>query len=243
MTCRRGILFLAALGCAYGQVTSTSTLSGTVVDPLGALVPGAVVVVKNTETGVSYQTATASNGAFSVPSLGTGTYSVTVTAAGFKAASIADIKLDAGVPTAVQVTLEVGSQGESVTVQAEGAILQTQTAAVATTITGRQIVELPLVSREALDLTLTLPGVVTPGRPRTSTINGLAKGAINITMDGVNVQDNQGKSTDGFYTNVRPRLDAVEEVTVSRPATRDRSQHGHRGSLHREPSRAPMEHD
>ena len=83
-----------------------------------------------------------------------------------------------------------------------------------TTLTGRQIVELPLVSREALDLALTLPGVTTPGRPRTSTVNGLAKGAINITMDGVNVQDNNGKSTDGFYTYVRPRLDAIEEVTV-----------------------------
>jgi hypothetical protein len=129
MTFRLAILFLTALCCSYAQVTSTSTLSGTVADPLGALVPGAVVIVKNTETGATYHASTSSNGAFSVPSLGTGTYSVTVTAAGFKAANIADIKLDAGVPTAVQVRLEIGSQGESVTVQADAAVLQTQSTA------------------------------------------------------------------------------------------------------------------
>ena len=127
--------------------------------------------------------------------------------------------MDAGVPANMQIRLEVGSQTETVTVEAAASVLQTQTATVNTTITGRQIVELPLVSREALDLALTLPGVTTPGRPRTSTINGLSKGAINITMDGVNVQDNNGKSTDGFYTYVRPRLDAVEEVTVSTGAS------------------------
>ena len=123
--------------------------------------------------------------------------------------------MDAGVPASVQIRLEVGSQTEIVTVEASAAVLQTQIGHGEHHHTGRQIVELPLVSREALDLALALPGVTTPGRPRTSTVNGLAKGAINITMDGVNVQDNNGKSTDGFYTYVRPRLDAVEEVTVS----------------------------
>ena len=214
---RFGLLavLLAAALAVYGQVTSTSTLSGTVVDPTGSVVPEAAVAVQNKVTGVSYQAVTGANGAFSVPALGTGMYSVTVTAKGFKQGQVYDIKMDAGVPTDIQIKLEIGSQAETITVEASAAILQTQTATVNTTITGRQIVELPLVSREALDLTLTLPGVTTPGRPRTSTVNGLAKGAINITMDGVNVQDNLGKSTDGFYTNVRPRLDAIEEVTVS----------------------------
>ncbi len=208
-------LCLTAAVVGYSQVTSTSSLSGTVLDQTGSVIPDAAVTVRNTQTGVTYQVVTSSNGTFTVPALGTGTYSVAVVAKGFKQAQVQNVKLDAGVPSSVTVTLEVGSQVESVTVEASAAVLQTQTAAVNTSITGRQIVELPLVSREALDLTLTLPGVTTPGRPRTSTVNGLAKGAINITMDGVNVQDNLGKSTDGFYTNVRPRLDAVEEVTVS----------------------------
>jgi hypothetical protein len=207
------LLTLASM--AYGQVTSTAPLSGTVIDPTGSVVPEAAVTVQNKVTGTAYQSMTGTNGSFTVPALGTGVYSVTATAKGFKQAQVQDIKMDAGVPTNIQIKLEVGSQTETITVEAAAAVLQTQSATVNTTITGRQIVELPLVSREALDLTLTLPGVTTPGRPRTSTVNGLAKGAINITMDGVNVQDNLGKSTDGFYTNVRPRLDAIEEVTLT----------------------------
>jgi len=207
--------FLTVAFVAYAQVTSTAPLSGTVVDPSGSTIPEAAVTVQNKVTGTAYQAVTSANGTFTVPALGTGLYSVTATAKGFKQAQVQDIKMDAGVPTNIQIKLEVGSQTETITVEAAAAILQTQSASVNTTITGRQIVELPLVSREALDLTLTLPGVSTPGRPRTSTVNGLAKGAINITMDGVNVQDNLGKSTDGFYTNVRPRLDAVEEVTLT----------------------------
>src|SRR5215471_13044651 len=218
MNSRRFCFALALCVFALGlqaQVTSTASLSGTVADPSGSLIPGAVVTVTHTETGTVYQAVTTANGAFNVPALSTGTYSVTASAKGFKQATISNVLMDAGVPVNVQVRLEVGSQTEVVTVEAAAAVLQTQTAAVNTTISGRQIVELPLVSREALDLALTLPGVTTPGRPRTSTVNGMAKGAINITMDGVNVQDNNGKSTDGFYTYVRPRLDAVEEVTVS----------------------------
>ena len=157
------VLLTAALA-AYGQVTSTSTLSGTVVDPTGSVVPGASVTVQNKVTGTAYQAVTGANGGFGVPALGTGLYSVTVTAKGFKQAQVQDIKMDAGVPTNVQITLDVGSQTETITVEAAAAILQTQTASVNTTITGRQIVELPLVSREALDLTLTLPGV-THARP------------------------------------------------------------------------------
>ncbi|HYY42106.1 MAG TPA: hypothetical protein VE775_05190, partial [Pyrinomonadaceae bacterium] len=53
------------------------------------------------------------------------------------------------------------------------------------------------------------------GRPRQSSVNGLPKGALNITIDGVNVQDNLIKSQDGFFTYVRPRIDAIDEVTVS----------------------------
>src|SRR6185295_204029 len=81
--------------------------------------------------------------------------------------------------------------------------------------TGRQITDLPNASRDALDLVLTMPGTTTPGRPRTSSVNGLPKGALNISLDGLNVQDNLLKSNDGFFTYIRPRTDAISEVTVS----------------------------
>ncbi len=78
-----------------------------------------------------------------------------------------------------------------------------------------QIANLPLVSRNALDFVVFLPGTNTPTTPRNSTINGLPQGAINITIDGINTQDNTLKSTDGFFSYISPRLDAIEEVTVS----------------------------
>ena len=209
------VLFLIA---GVGLFAQTSSLSGTVVDPSAALIPGADVVVKSANTGAIFRTVSSGDGAFTVPALSTGDYSVTVTAKGFKQAQVQAVHLDVGVPATVQVTLEVGSQTEMVSVEAAGSVLQTQTAAVTTTLTGRQITDLPLVSRDALDMVLFLPGTTTPGRPRTSTINGLAKDAINITLDGINVQDNLSKESDGYFTYIRPRIDAIEEVTVSTSA-------------------------
>ena len=207
-------IVLAVSIAALAQGT-TSTIAGSVQDQNGAVISGASVTVKNNGTGAEFKVSSSGSGAYSVPSLGSGVYTVTVEAQGFKKAVVQDVKLDVGVPATVNVTLEVGAASESVVVQGGAEVLQTQSAAVSTTITGRQITETPLTSRDALDLVLLLPGTNTPGRPRTSTINGLPKGSLNITMDGVNVQDNILKSSDGFFTYVRPRLDAVDEVTVS----------------------------
>jgi len=199
---------------AFGQGT-TAPLSGTVYDGTGAVLSGAAVVVKNNGTGAEFRVNTASNGTYTVPSLGAGTYTVTVEAQGFKKAVVQDVKIDAGVPTTANITMEIGVASETVVVQGGAEVLQTQSANVATTITGRQITELPFTSRDALDLVLLLPGTSTPGRPRTSTVNGLPKGSLNITMDGINVQDNTLKSSDGFFTYIRPRIDSIEEVTLS----------------------------
>lgn len=109
----------------------------------------------------------------------------------------------------------MGAQSESVIVASGAEVPQTRSANVATAIQGRQIVELPFASRDALDIVLLHPGTTTPGRPRTSSINGLPKGALNITIDGLNVQDNLLGSSNGFFTCIRPRIDAIEEVKVS----------------------------
>lgn len=206
------VLALSIVALAQG---TTSQIAGSIQDPNGAVISGASVTVKNVGTGAEFKVTSSGSGAYSVPSLGSGVYTVTVEATGFKKAVVQDVKLDVGVPSTVNVTMEVGAASESVIVQGGAEVLQTQSANVSTTITGRQITETPLTSRDALDLVLLLPGTNTPGRPRTSTINGLPKGSLNITMDGVNVQDNILKSSDGFFTYVRPRLDAVDEVTVS----------------------------
>jgi hypothetical protein len=129
-----------------------------------------------------------------------------------------DVQLNAGVPAGVKVTLEVGGLAEQVVVQAGSEVVATQSSTVATTLTSKQIQSLPLTTRNALDFVVNLPGVNTPGTARNSTVNGLPQGAINITLDGMSIQDNFLKTTDGFFARVQPRLDAIEEVTVTSAA-------------------------
>ncbi len=197
----------------FGQVTSS--LSGTVTDPNGAVVNGAVIEVKNTTTGAEFRATSSGSGVYTVPSLGAGTYNVNISAAGFKQVVVRDTKIDAGVPATLNVTLEVGAASESVVVQGGAEVLQTQSANIATTLSVNQIINLPLNSRNALNFIVFLPGVDTPGLARDSTINGLPESAINITLDGINVQDNFNKTGDGFFARIAPRLDAIQEVTVS----------------------------
>ncbi|MFN2532422.1 MAG: carboxypeptidase regulatory-like domain-containing protein [Pyrinomonadaceae bacterium] len=208
--------FVAIFGfTAFGQVGVTGSIGGAVTDPTGAVVAGATVVIRNNATSVEDTVTTSDNGTFTVPSLNTGLYTVTISAAGFKRAVITDVKVNVGSPSSINVALEVGAPTESVTVVGTGELLQTQTANVASTITGRQITDLPYASRNALDVVLFLPGTATVGRPRSSSVNGLPKGALNITLDGVQVQDPLLKNNDGFFTYIQPKTDAIEEVTLS----------------------------
>ncbi len=200
---------------AFSQGITTTSLSGAVVDQTGSVVLGAEIVIKDDSTGAEFKTASASNGTFSVPALTAGTYTVTISARGFKQVVIRGVKIDTGIPASVNATLEVGATTDSVIIQGGGEVLQTQSASISTTITGRQITDLPFTSRNVTDLLLFLPGTTTPGRPRSSTFNGLPQGSINMTLDGVSIQDNGARNGDGFYTNIYPRVDAVEEVTLS----------------------------
>ncbi len=207
-------LFMGQIA-THAQQTAGS-ISGTVSDASGALVPGANVTVKG-EAGQEYSATTNKDGVFSIPGVaaGTPTYTVTVTAPGFKTSVVTKVKVDVATPATVNFVLEAGKIEETVLISAGAEVLQTETATVGTTITGRQILETPIQSRDALDLVTTLPGTATVGTVRTSSINGLPKSALTIQIDGVDVQDNFLKSSDGFFTFIRPRIDAIDEVTVS----------------------------
>jgi len=198
------------------QVTTAGSISGSVTDPSGSVVPNATVTAVNTATGAESTATTSENGTFNIPQLTRGVYRITIqTGSGFKKAEVTDVKVNVGSPTTVNVTLELGTPQETVTIVGGGEVLQTQTANIGQTITGRQIIDLPFTSRDALDLVLALPGTATPARPRSSTVNGLPKGALTITLDGVPDQAEDAKSSDGFFTFVRPRIDAIEEVSLS----------------------------
>ncbi len=200
---------------AAGQGGVTSTISGIVMDNTNAVVPGANVVALHKATGVSQETTTNSDGSFSFPGMNPGNYTVTVSLTGFRTVVINDVVVTSGSPAAVRATLEVGGLQEQVTVTSSSEIVQTQSPTVSSTVTSTQITKLPLTSRSAMDFVNFLPGVSTPAGNRDATINGLPRGMINITLDGVNIQDNTLRSTDGFFAIVSPRLDSVEEVTVT----------------------------
>ena len=202
---------------AYAQGGGTTApLTGLISDRTGAVLPGADVLVRNNATSAQFQAVTDANGRFVVPALNPGTYTVTVSLQGFKTLVLPDVSLTASTPASVKATLELGDLAEKVVVEGSTELVQTQTAAVQQTLVVRQIQQLPLVTRTALDLVLGLPGAQTSGAGSRGTIlNGMPNVTINITLDGVNVQDNYNRSTDGFFMYVRPMLDSVEEVTVS----------------------------
>lgn len=218
---RKAIQFsIAILVLCLGQLVihaqTAGSISGTVTDSTGAVIPGASVTVKG-EAGQEYSAVTNKDGVYSIPGVaaGTPTYTVQVTAPGFKTSVVNKVKVDVATPATVNFELEPGKIEETVVISSGGEVLQTETATVGTSITGRQILETPIQSRDALDLVTLLPGTSTTGVVRTSSINGLPKSALTIQIDGVDVQDNFLKSSDGFFTFIRPRIDAIDEVTVS----------------------------
>jgi len=204
---------------AFAQGSASSSLSGVVVDADGAVVPGATVVIQSNATGVSLQLVTNQSGAFLAPALDAGVYTVTVTLSGFKTAVVRDVRLVAATPANLPgIMLSLGNLEERVEVHAAAELVQTRTATVSSTLSTTQIEKLPLVSQNGSAFIANMPGVDTAAGGhsiRSSSINGLPQSAINISLDGINDQDNSNKSTDGFWAMVHPKLDQVEEVTVT----------------------------
>lgn len=147
--------------------------------------------------------------------MATSLYTVTVSHPGFKTVTVENVKVDAGVPATVRVKLEVGALTETVEVQGGAEILQTQSATVTSVLVGRQLHELPFTSRNLTELIVTQPGSATPGVPRSTSVYGLPQSALNVTLDGINIQDNSNKSSDGFFNAIFPRADAIEEMSVT----------------------------
>jgi hypothetical protein len=206
--------------CALVSAQSTnSRLDGIVRDSQGAVIVGVQVSIFNVATGQTITAISDARGEWVSSTVPVGAYKVTFQKTGFKTKVVEDVAIYAGTPASINTSLEVGTVSETVEVNAGAEVLQTATAAVTNTITGRQVVELPFASRNTVELLVTQPGTQTPSNPRSSSINGLPKGALNITMDGMNVQDNLLKSSDGFFAYIYPSQDSVEEVTLTTSAS------------------------
>lgn len=197
-------LFLCGLGSAQ---TIDAIIAGTVTDPSGAVIPGVTVIAENVKTGVLVKTETNSSGAFQFPPVLPGEYKVTAEAQGFKKAVTTGITLLVGARITLDLKLEVGTLTEAVEVKASSeTLLQTATSTIGGTVSGRQILELPLPSRDALGLVLTQAGLVG------SNFAGGRIGQLNITFDGINIQDNRINS--GVASPIFQSVDKVEEFRV-----------------------------
>jgi hypothetical protein len=216
----------SSLAFAQGAASTTS-LSGTVKDRDGGVIPGATVVIKNNATGVLQTLVTNGEGVYSAPSMDVGTYTVTIEMSGFKKVEYPEVRLLGNQPATINTTLEIGGLTETVTVTSATDLVRLDSPTVSSTVSGEFIKTVPALSRNALDFLVFLPGVETPGaNARESRISGLPETTINITIDGVSTSNNL-QSTDGFFTMVTPRLDAVEEVTLTTAnAGADSSAHG-----------------
>jgi len=198
---------------AYAQ-SGASSISGTVTDTSGGVIPGATVVATGA-SGEKYETVSNSQGVYTIPALTPGTYKVTVSLQNFKTVVVERVPVVSGSPSALNVKLELGQLSETVTVRSATELVNTQNATVSATLTADQLNRMPTTSRNALNAVTFLPGVNTATSNRASNVNGLPQSMLNITLDGVSNQDNFNKTTDGFFASVYPRQDAVESVTVT----------------------------
>jgi len=196
------VLTLAALSALPGIIPSAgvlhaqntnATIRGSVVDPTGAFVPGAQVVVVNKDTGVVvYNGKTDSAGTFVAPQVIPGTYKVTVTAAGLKQSVFDNLVATVAQVASVNIALELGATTETVTVESKGEELDRSTSDVSTLIAPTDVQNLPVENRQTENLLSFIPGVVHGGggdQPSTSqlSINGSRTLNTEVLLNGVSV--------------------------------------------------------
>lgn len=210
---------LSLFGCcgALAQISS-GTISGSVEDPSGALIPSAQVAVKHVSTGEDRTTTTNANGEFNVPFLRPGEYSVTATAGGFKSKTLSGMTVQVDQKLNLRITLDVGSSTETVEVTGAAPLVDSVTSSLGQVIANKQILDLPLNGRNAFALGL-LSGNTTPMFGMGSNLPFIAGGgrfsANEVTLDGV---DNNTVSNNGSIGRngiaVVPSVDAVQEFKV-----------------------------
>ena len=135
----------------FGQFES-GTVLGTVTDPAGAAVPNATVTLENTRTGVDVQTKTDSRGNYTFVNARLGNYQVRVAAPGFQAANTAAFDLNINARQRVDLTLQLGTAQQTITVTDAAALLETDSSSRGQVINPREIVALPLNGRSYTDL-------------------------------------------------------------------------------------------
>jgi hypothetical protein len=224
---RLGALAMAALlactSAVFAQATGTATVRGTVTDSSGGVLPGATVTVTNAGTKAVVTAVTDDRGGY-LAVLFPGTYELKVELSGFKTYEQKGIVISPDLTRGIDVKLEVGQQSETITVTAQQEVIQTETGAREGVLSAKQIDNLSVIGRSALELLRIMPGVVAPdpinmesvsfggGANNTAgyTVNGIRGSTNTVSLDGSNLIDIGSNS--GVIVTLNN--DMVQEVKV-----------------------------
>jgi hypothetical protein len=227
------VLFLALFGATRANSQATASLRGTIVDPSGAVIADAAVTIKSAENGAVRKSATDTQGEYSFLQLAPGSYKLVAEKPGFAIMAKNDIKLLVNTPATLDLKMSLSSTGEIVNVASEASQVNTTDASVGNPFSETQVRQLPLQTRNVVELLSLQPGVTTDGE-----VLGAHRDQNNITLDGADVNNNQnsglvpqatGTGTGGYqgsnangvnanagFNGVLPiPLDSVQEFRVT----------------------------
>ena len=209
----RGVFAILAVSglSLFGQ--AVGSISGTIKDSSGAVVPSVKLTLTSSATGIATTTNSNPEGEFQFQRLPPATYSLTAEATGFKRVAVSSVLVQVDQITHLELTLEVGTLNESVQVEAAAPLLENDKSTLSSVVENREIVNMPLNTRQVLDLALITPGV-NPTAAGTQVLSFNVAGArsqSNVFMwDGVSNMDTQ---VNGSINNFRV-TDAVQEFSV-----------------------------
>src|SRR5262252_1633799 len=216
------ILLIVSAAALFAQV-GNGTITGTVTDPVGAVIAGAPVEARNNETGVVFPAVTTNTGNYTIPNLPVGTYTVSVKVQGFKTYTHANLAVGTAQIVRDDAKLEVGAAAESVTVTAEASLLKTESAEMSHNVTLEQMQDLPLLGigtynsgtsgfRNPYSTLQILPGVTSYNSSGQFTLNGLG-GNMTEAMR-VEGQDSTSRLFNTYnYTQMsQPSADSIQEM-------------------------------
>jgi len=208
------LLALVLAAAALSQSTN-ATVTGTIADSTGALIPGVTVTATNTATGVVTTVLTNESGSYNLSSLLPGTYKVSAELPGFQTKSYTDVRLGNGDQVRLNFTLQVATQSQSVEVTvAADTLLATSSSSIGEVINQQRVSDLPTVTNNVLDLYRLIPGIRIDDTGNSGSVSGLGGlGTVNITRDGV---DNVGAARFGGSLNGATYMspDLIGEVRI-----------------------------
>jgi hypothetical protein len=209
------LLIVLLLPAAAHAQTPLGALSGTVLDQSGAVLPGATVTVTNSGTGQVMSSVSGDNGAFLFPQVPVGTYKVTVSLEGFKSAEFTDVNIAVGQQYSLTAKLGIGARNETVTVTAGASLVHTTTPEVSSTVVQKQVLDIPLANRDVTNLINLQAGVAGVTTRANTVINGGRPTWTQVTLDGINIQDNFIRTNSLDFLPNRPTSDNVSEFAIT----------------------------